>query len=86
MPSASNVVRAVEEADTLSGSDQRELIAELFDSLETVHESTGHGQQPNRETSPHIKTKPTNVGPQGQHQTSDTVKNHSRSGHRSNHQ
>ena len=37
MPSASNVVRAVEEADTLSGSDQ-ELIAELFDSLETVHD------------------------------------------------
>ena len=37
MPSASNVVRAVQEADTLLGNDQ-ELIAELFDSLETVHD------------------------------------------------
>ena len=37
MPPASNVVRAVQEADTLSESDQ-ELIAELFNSLETSHD------------------------------------------------
>ena len=37
LPPASNVVRAVKEADTLSGSDQ-ELIAELFDTLEAVHD------------------------------------------------
>ena len=37
MPPASNVVRAVQEADTFSESDQ-ELIAELFDSLETPHD------------------------------------------------
>ena len=37
MPSASNVVRAVKEVDTLSGSNQK-LIAELFDTLETVHD------------------------------------------------
>ena len=37
LPPASNVVRAVREADTLLGSDQ-ELIAELLDTLETVHD------------------------------------------------
>ena len=37
IPLASNVVRVVREADTLSESDQ-ELIAELFDTLEAVHD------------------------------------------------
>ena len=37
IPSASGVVQAVQRADTLSETDQ-ELIAELFDSLETAHD------------------------------------------------
>ena len=37
IPPAADVVRAVRETDTLSGEDQ-ELIAELFDTLESVHD------------------------------------------------
>ena len=62
------------EADTLSDMDQ-ELIAELFDSLEMAHNHLATVQWTNGETIPHIKTDTADVGPQSQHQTTNTVKN-----------
>ena len=78
IPSATDVTQAVREIDTLSKEDQ-EVIAEVFDTLEVVHNQLATVSGLIGVLAPQVEARPNHVGPKIKHQTLNTTETHRRS-------